>query len=190
MSFVLKAEPIVDAVEIIESECVTRSRPRKLASTARTLARVKDSTPTIRPRPSVKKPAALESTQITCTEYRILALTAHAGEDRRASDARQPQTGIHAPIRRKPGKAKYGRQACRLARRELVVRCRCAGREWRGVYRWEGVDGMGGRHWLLVDQSWGGACATDEAVCIADCGRAWRALCVELRNGSVRAALG
>lgn len=78
-------------------------------------------------------------------------LTAHAGEDRRAANARQPQTGIHAPIRREPGKAEHGRQACCLARRELVVRCRFTDRKRRGVYWWKGMDGMGGRYRLLMD---------------------------------------
>jgi hypothetical protein len=55
---------IVDAVEIIESECVTSRSPMKLASTASTLALVNVSTPTIRPNPNVKNPAPYQHTEL------------------------------------------------------------------------------------------------------------------------------
>jgi hypothetical protein len=107
-----------------------------LASTAKTFALVKLSTPNTRPKANVKNPKyvhdpiSLGSRQrrphnrppVPHTSSMAQRLTAHARQDRRTPDTRQPQRSVHRPVGRKPDDTKRGCQVSRLPRSEFLTR--------------------------------------------------------------------
>lgn len=101
-------------------------RKAHLASTAKTFALVKLSTPNTLPRASVKNPIDRKTKpkpnshqpHIPSLPYQaeggVSTHTAHPGQDGRTPHTRQPQTSIHRPIRGEPDDTESRCQPSRL----------------------------------------------------------------------------